>query len=72
MQIENNDSLVEIQSLKKKIEKLEEELADVKEYNEVLDRRHKVALKGFLEVDDDLEKEIECNIIGNVYDQIAK
>ena len=72
MQIENNDSLVEIQSLKKKIEKLEEELADVKEYNEVLDRRHKVALKGFLEVDDDLEKEIECNLIGNVYDQIAK
>lgn len=72
MKIENNTALVEAQSFKKKIEKLEEELADMKEYNEVLNRRHKVALRGFVEVDEDLEKEIECNIIGNVNDQVAK
>ncbi len=46
--------------MKKKVDKLEEELADVREYNETLVRRIKISLRGFLEIDEDLEKEIEC------------
>ena len=49
--------------MKKKVEKLDEELADVREYNETLLRRFKVSLRGFMEVDEDLEKEIECKIV---------
>jgi len=51
---------VEVQEMKKKVDKLEEELADVREYNETLVRRIKISLRGFLEIDEDLEKEIEC------------
>jgi len=54
---------VEVQEMKKKVEKLDEELADVREYNETLLRRFKVSLRGFMEVDEDLEKEIECKIV---------
>ena len=58
--------------MKKKVEKLEEDLADVKEYNEVLDRRYKIALRGFIQIDEETEKEQECNDIINFNDQIAK
>lgn len=58
--------------MKKKVEKLEEDLADVKEYNEVLDRRYKISLRGFVQIDEETEKEQECNDIINFNDQIAK
>jgi len=61
--IEENPYLVEVQELKKKVEKLDEELADVREYNETVMRRFKISLRGFLELDEDLEKEIECKKI---------
>jgi len=71
--IEENPYLVEVQEMKKKVDKLEEELADVREYNETLVRRFKISLRGFLEVDEDLEKEIELGCIcgGRVFDYLT-
>jgi len=71
--VEENPYLVEVQELKKKVEKLDEELADVREYNETVMRRFKISLRGFLEVDEDLEKEIELGCIcgGRLFDYLT-
>jgi len=71
--IEENPYLVEVQELKKKVEKLDEELADVREYNETVMRRFKISLRGFLELDEDLEKEIELGCIcgGRLFDYLT-
>jgi len=71
--IEENPYHVEVQELKKRTEKLEKELTDAKEYNEALTRRLKISLKGFLEIDENLEKEMELGCIcgGRMFDYLT-
>jgi len=71
--IEENPYHIEVQGLKKKTEKLEKELLEVRECNEALTRRLKISLKGFIEIDENLEKDMELGCIcgGKMFDYLA-